>query len=105
MSIEGRCEICGGTTSDYNCLSCVMAENDKLTREVQDLRDLCRGAFIVIRDQVTTNRIGKIVVCTLQGNLWRAANAIPLCPSPCGAKLKDSDQYCKLPDYHEGQCK
>ena len=108
MSIEGKCETCGGTTSDYNCLSCVMEENEKLTREVQHLRDLCRGAFKVLRDAPTEDQIGKIVVCALTSNLWRAANGMALTFTRCGAYLKTTtngvSDTCDLPAYHDGKC-
>lgn len=108
MPIEGKCETCEGTTSDYNCLSCVMLEKEKLTREIQDLRDLCRGAFKVIRETNPPDRVGKIVVCTLSGNLWRAANAMPLTFSRCGAYLKTTtdgvSDICNLGSYHDGNC-
>lgn len=108
MSIEGKCEKCGGGTVDYGCLNCTTAENEKLMRDVQDLRDLCRGAFKVIRDTNPPDRVGKIVVCTLTGNLWRAANAMPLTFARCGAYLKTTtngvSDTCARGSYHDGGC-
>jgi len=37
MSVEGTCEACGSTTSDYNCLNCIMQERDRLKEEVSHL--------------------------------------------------------------------
>jgi hypothetical protein len=132
MAIEGKCEKCGGGTVDYGCLNCTTAENEqlredlarfkdqgkvacdlfdelkKLQHEAQDLRDLCRSAFIVIRDSVTEDRIGKIEVCTLQGNLWRAANKLPLYFGRCGSILKTTtngiSDTCGQREGHDGIC-
>jgi hypothetical protein len=115
MPIEGKCAKCGGVTSDYGCLNCTMNENEELRdnlgkskEEIEDLRDLCRSAFSVIRDGVTDDRVGKIEVCILQGNLWRAANAIPLTFARCGCYLKTTtssvSDTCGLRAGHEGKC-
>lgn len=81
---------------------------EDLDREIQDLRDLCRSAFSVIRDCVTEDRVGKIEICVLQGNLWRAANAIPIVFARCGCYLKTTtdgvSDTCGLRAGHEGKC-
>lgn len=132
MAIEGKCEKCGGGTVDYGCLNCTTAENEqlreelarfkdqgkvacdlfdelkKLQHEAQDLRGLCKDAFRVIRDSVTEDRVSGIEVCILQGNLWRAANTIPLAFERCGAYLKTTtggvSDICGLRARHEGKC-
>lgn len=126
MGIEGKCEKCGGVTLDYNCVSCLFKENEALKAKLEeykdqgktacelfdhlkeaqgvehDLRELCRDAFRVIRDGITEDRVADIEVCILNGNLWRAANKIPLAFEPCGKNI--SMGYCNLRARHDGIC-
>ena len=132
MATVYKCVKCSSGTSDYNCMDCVILENEKLREEVsrlkdqghvacdlfdelkksqgevRDLRELCREAFVVIRDAVTIDRLRGIEICVLQGNLWRATNGIVLSFEKCGTYLKTTtggvSDKCALRPRHEGKC-